>query len=194
MNLGSRLKQILEERGLTVTQFSKEADVPAQTLYALINRDSNKADMDILIKLLTALNMDFFTFMGADAPAGVKTEVPAKASDASASVKTAAPETGADASSASDRVVEKVVEKVVVKEVPAAAPAGKTALYVSSDTYEKILELAADEDITDQAVLAQAIEEYMALGFGYRQRPLRSILSDFKPKSKRSGDMDSFLL
>ena len=70
MNLGSRLKQILDERGLTVTQFSKEANVPAQTLYALINRDSNKADMDILIKVLTTLNMDFFTFMGADAPSG----------------------------------------------------------------------------------------------------------------------------
>lgn len=190
MNLGSRLKQILEERGLTVTQFSKEAGVPAQTLYALINRDSNKADMDILIKLLTALNMDFFTFMGADAPAGVKTTVSAESTADSAKSKAVT----TDAAPASERVVEKVVEKVVVKEVPAVAPAGKTALYINSNTYEKILELAADEDITDQTVLAQVIEEYMALGFGYRQRPLRSILSDFKPKNERSGDMDSFLL
>lgn len=64
MHLGSRLKQILDERDLTVTRFSKEAGVPAQTIYALINRDSNKADMDILRKLLTALDMDFFTLMG----------------------------------------------------------------------------------------------------------------------------------
>lgn len=71
MNLGSRLKQILNERGLTVTRFSKEAGVPAQTIYALINRDSNKADMDILIKLLTALDMDLFTLMGVEAPASV---------------------------------------------------------------------------------------------------------------------------
>lgn len=70
MNLGSRLKQILKERGLTVTRISKEAGVPAQTIYALINRDSNKADMDILIKLLTALDMDLFTLMGVDVPAG----------------------------------------------------------------------------------------------------------------------------
>lgn len=163
MNLGSRLKHILDERGLTVTQFSKEAGVPAQTLYALINRDSNKADMDILIKLLTALNMDFFTFMGADAPDGVKAAVPAKPAAASAKTK-------------------------------AAAPDGKTTLYINSDTYEKIVELAADEGITDKSILAQTIEEYMDLGFGYRQRPLRSILRDFKPKSTRSGDMDSFLL
>ena len=70
MNLGSRLKQLLDERKMTVTQFSREAGIPAQTVYALINRDSNKADMDILMKLLTALDMDFFTFMGAPAPAG----------------------------------------------------------------------------------------------------------------------------
>ena len=179
MNLGSRLKHILDERGLTVTQFSKEAGVPAQTIYALINRDSNKADMDILIKLLTALDMDFFTFMGAEAPDGMESPVPAKVSAGL---------------SASERVAEKVVEKVVVKEVPAAAPAGKSALYINSDTFEKILELAADEGITDEAVLAQVIEEYMELGFGYRQRPLRSILRDMKPRSGRSGDMDSFLL
>lgn len=179
MNLGSRLKQILDERGLTVTQFSKEAGVPAQTLYALINRDSNKADMDILIKILTALDMDFFAFMGADAPAGA-------VSGAAAS--------SAPVSSAKERVVEKVVEKVVVKEVPAAAPDGKAAVYINSNTYDKIVELAADEGVTDEAVQTQVIEEYLELGFGYRQRPLRSILRDMKPKTGRSGDMDSFLL
>lgn len=174
MNLGSQLKQILDERGLTVTQFSKEAGISAQTLYALINRDSNKADMDILMKTLTALNMDFFTFMGAEAPAAAP-----------------APDTS---SAAPERVVEKIVEKVVTKEVPAAAPDGKRIVYINSDTYKKILELAAEEGIDDEALLAQVIQEYMDLGFGYRQRSLRSILNDFKPKTARSGDLDSFLL
>ena len=151
MNLGSRLKQILDERGLTVTRFSKEAGISAQTVYALINRDSNKADMHILMKVLAALNMDFFTFMGTEAPT-------CAASDTSAAV-------------------------------PTSAPDGKAALYINSDTYDKILELAADE-----AVILKVIEEYMELGFGYHQRPLRSILRDFKPKTGRSGDMDSFLL
>ncbi|MDD7641644.1 MAG: helix-turn-helix transcriptional regulator [bacterium] len=186
MNLGSRLKQILEERGLTVTQFSKEAGVPAQTLYALINRDSNKADMDILIKILTALGMDFFAFMGAEAPAGA-------ASDTSAAA-TAASSTSAPTANVPEHVVKKIVEKVVVKEVPAAAPEGKHVLYINSNTYDKITALAAEEGITDETVLSQVIEEYMELGFGYRQRPLRSILRDFKPKSGRSGEMDSFLL
>ena len=179
MNLGSRLKQILDERGLTVTQFSKEAGVPAQTLYALINRDSNKADMDILIKVLAALDMDFFAFMGVTAPAGTL----------SGTAVASAP-----ASSIPERIVEKVVEKVVVKEVPMVAPEGKATLYISADTYEKIQALAAEEGVNDAAVLAQVVEEYVELGFGYRQRPLRSIFRDYKPRSGRSGDMDSFLL
>ena len=188
MNLGSRLKQILDERGLTVTQFSKEAGVPAQTLYALINRDSNKADMDILIKILTALGMDFFAFMGAEAPAGAASDTSAAAAPASA------PVSRAQATNVQERIVEKVVEKVVVKEVPAAAPEGKHVLYINSNTYDKITALAAEEGITDETVLSQVIEEYMELGFGYRQRPLRSILRDMKPRSGRSGEMDSFLL
>lgn len=175
MNLGSRLKHILNERGLTVTHFSKEADIPAQTVYALINRDSNKADMDILMKVLAALDMDFFTFMGAEAPSG----------DASVPAATAA---------TPERVVEKVVEKEVIKEVPAAAPEGKAALYINAGTYEKLLALASEEGITDEAIIAQVAETYMELGFDYRQRPLRSIFRDLKPRSERSGDMDSFLL
>lgn len=176
MNLGSRLKSILEDRGLNVTQFSKQAGIPAQTVYALINRDSNKADMDILMKLLTALKMDFFTFMDADVPANVEPSVPENVPAAPAPVS------------------ERIVEKVVVKEVPAAAPSGKAALYINAKIHEKIVALAAEEGISDEAVLTQALEEYLELGFGYRQRPLRSILRDSKPKSGRSGDMDSFLL
>lgn len=175
MNLGSRLKNALEERGMTVTQFAREASVPAQTIYALINRDSNKADMDILIRLLNALHMDFFTFMGAAAPAGCN---PASSGTASST----------------DTAAEKVVEKVVVKEVPARVPEGKASLLVNADTYERVIELAREEGIEDEQVLAQVFDEYLELGFGYRQRPLRSILRDHAPKSARSGDMDSFLL
>ena len=184
MNLGSRLKQLLDERGWTVTRFSREAGIPAQTVYALINRDSNKADMDILMKLLTALDMDFFTFMGA----GTTVDADASTAPDTASGSSAVPEHPAE------RVVEKVVEKVVVKEVPTAAPAGKQALYINSDTYEKVMGLAAEEGLTDEAILDQVIEEYMKLGFGYRQKPLRSILRDMKPRSGRSRDMDSYLL
>lgn len=64
MNIGSRLKEILEERSMNVSQLSREAEVPAQTLYAMIKRDSNKADMDIMARILEALDMDLLEFLG----------------------------------------------------------------------------------------------------------------------------------
>ena len=63
MNIGSRLKQILEERNINVSRFAREAEVPAQTLYAMIKRDSNKADMDIMARILEALDMDLLEFL-----------------------------------------------------------------------------------------------------------------------------------
>lgn len=63
MNIGSRLKQILEEQGMTVSQLSREAEVSAQTIYAMIKRDSNKADMDIMARILEALDMDLMEFL-----------------------------------------------------------------------------------------------------------------------------------
>lgn len=63
MNIGSRLKQILDERQMNVSQLSREAGIPAQTLYAMIKRDSNKADMDIMARLLEALDLDLLEFL-----------------------------------------------------------------------------------------------------------------------------------
>lgn len=63
MNIGSRLKQVLDERNMTVSQLAREAEVSAQTLYAMIKRDSNKADMDIMARILEALDMDLLEFL-----------------------------------------------------------------------------------------------------------------------------------
>lgn len=190
MNLGTRLKNILDARGITVTQFAKEASVPAQTIYALINRDSNKADMDILLKLLNALDTDFFTFMGAAPVADMAAPGESKApADPAQAARTPTP-----AEKIPEKIIEKIVEKVVVKEVPAQAPEGKRIIHVDSDVYDQILALAKAEGISDEAVIAQVLEAYLELGFGYRQRPLRSIMRDYVPKARRSGDMDSFLL
>ena len=75
MNIGSRLKQILDERHLNVSQLARSADIPAQTLYAMIKRDSNKADMDIMAKLLRGLDMEFMEFMGQDWQKSAKEKV-----------------------------------------------------------------------------------------------------------------------
>ena len=192
MNLGTRLKNTLEARGLTVTQFAKEASVPAQTIYALINRDSNKADMDILVKLLQALDTDFFTFMGVTTEEKTdKGQV--NAADSGDGTGPARSDTVVS-EKVPEKIVEKIVEKVLIKEVPAQAPDGKKIIYVDSDVYDQILTLAKDEGIKDEAVIAQVLETYLELGFGYRQRPLRSIMRDYVPKTPRPGDIDSFLL
>lgn len=63
MNLGSRLEEVLKDRGMTVMQLAREAEVPAQTLYAMIRRDSNKVDMNIMARILVALEMDLPEFV-----------------------------------------------------------------------------------------------------------------------------------
>lgn len=214
MNLGTRLKNTLDARGMTVTQFAKEASIPAQTIYALINRDSNKADMDILLKLLKALDTDFFTFMGAESSPESKaaeSSPESKAAEHTGALhgenETAPAHTGtaaanpcpvqSDAAPTEEtpvKVTEKIVERILVKEVPAQPPEGKRIIYVDSDVYDQVLSLAKAEGIEDEAVIAQVLEAYLELGFGYRQRPLRSILRDHVPKTQRPGDIDSFLL
>lgn len=191
MNLGTRLKNTLEARGLTVTQFAKEAAVPAQTIYALINRDSNKADMDILVKLLKALDTDFFTFMEVAPASGnmAAGQTGPEGFDAAQSDAASAKEDPAQSGKPAENE-----ERIIVREVPAQAPDGKQLLYVDSDIYDQVLALAKDEGIEDEAVIPQVLNAYLGLGFGYRQRPLRSIFRDYIPKAKRSGDIDSFLL
>jgi transcriptional regulator with XRE-family HTH domain len=192
MNLGSRLKDILADRGLTVTQFSKMSGIPAQTLYALINRDSNKADIHILLKLLSALDMDFAAFMGMESgAAGAK---PA-GEDGQFAVKEVVKEVPVEIVKEVVKEVPVEIIKEVVREIPAAAPAGKSAVYVDAEIYDQILALAEEEGITDPDTITRILNEYLEAGFGYRQRPLRSMFRDARPHSgQSSGDMDSFLL
>ena len=87
MNLGSRLEEILKDRGMTVTQLAREAEVSPQTLYAMIRRDSNKVDMNIMARILQALQMELAEFVelaGREAPAGRKQQAAAGAEEKAA--------------------------------------------------------------------------------------------------------------
>lgn len=53
--IGTTLKSLLEERGMTVSELSRAAGVPAQTLYSIIKRDNMKIDFDVLLKICKAL-------------------------------------------------------------------------------------------------------------------------------------------
>lgn len=114
MNIGSRLKQILEERKLNVSQFSREAGVPAQTIYAMIKRDSNKADMDIMAKILEALDMDLLEFLGTKPrkrKAGAKGEKAIKREDTEAERAGEEPETATEPKEAQEEPEESESER-----------------------------------------------------------------------------------
>lgn len=57
MAIGNRLKQLLDERGLTVVEFAKKINVPPTTLYSFIKRDSQNAKMDLVMKICDGLEI-----------------------------------------------------------------------------------------------------------------------------------------
>lgn len=58
MALGKRLKQILDEKGVTVKDFAAKIGVPATTLYSFIQRDSSTGKLDLLAKICQGLDID----------------------------------------------------------------------------------------------------------------------------------------
>lgn len=57
MGLGKKLTDIIASRNLKVTQVAQMADVPASTLYSIIDRDNKKVDIDVLIRICKALDV-----------------------------------------------------------------------------------------------------------------------------------------
>ena len=65
MGIGSKLKMIMDDRGLKVSELSELTHLPAQTIYSLISRDSNKVSIDALLTICNALSLsveDFYNF------------------------------------------------------------------------------------------------------------------------------------
>lgn len=62
--IGSVLKQLLTQRGMSVSELSRRAGVSSQTLYSLIKRDNMKADFDVLLKICRALDAPVSVFYG----------------------------------------------------------------------------------------------------------------------------------
>ena len=64
--IGNTLKQILSQRGMSVSELARASGVSSQTLYSLIKRDNMKADFDVLLKICGALDLPVSTFGGGD--------------------------------------------------------------------------------------------------------------------------------
>lgn len=66
MALGTKLKQILNERGITVKDFAIQIGIPPTTLYSFIKRDSETGKLDLIGKICKGLGIDITEFLDDD--------------------------------------------------------------------------------------------------------------------------------
>ena len=52
MGIGAKLDSLLKLQGSNPNELAQKINVPAQTIYSMIKRDSKKADIEVLIKIL----------------------------------------------------------------------------------------------------------------------------------------------
>ena len=65
MGIGQRIKEISKDKGFTLRQLAKEADVSYNTLYSITKRDSERIQGSILQRISTALEVSPSALIGA---------------------------------------------------------------------------------------------------------------------------------
>ncbi len=60
--IGMTLKNLLHERGLSVSELARRVDVSPQTLYSIIKRDNMKIDFDLLLDICRELQVSIEAF------------------------------------------------------------------------------------------------------------------------------------
>ena len=63
MALGTKLKDILTERNITVKDFANQIGVPATTLYSFIKRDSEDVKLELITKICNGLGIKVTDFL-----------------------------------------------------------------------------------------------------------------------------------
>ena len=58
MGVGFRLKELLRDRNMTIKELAEQANVPANTLYSITRRDSERVDPIVLNRVANALEVD----------------------------------------------------------------------------------------------------------------------------------------
>lgn len=64
MGVGKRIKGILEERNMTVVELSDLTKIPSTTLYSMIKRDSDTEKIDVIQKVMDALDVKMEDLVG----------------------------------------------------------------------------------------------------------------------------------
>lgn len=57
MGIGVRLEAIMKAKGINANELAKKIGVTPSTIYSMIKRDSNRVDIDLIIKIAHALGM-----------------------------------------------------------------------------------------------------------------------------------------
>lgn len=62
MGIGKTLSCILEEKNSNANELAEKINVSPSTIYSIIKRDNTKVDIEVLIKICMALNVDIDRF------------------------------------------------------------------------------------------------------------------------------------
>lgn len=57
MGIGNKLDKLIKEKGTNVNELAKRANVASTTLYSIIKRNNTKADIDVLIRIASILDV-----------------------------------------------------------------------------------------------------------------------------------------
>ena len=68
MGIGKRLEELMKIRNLNTNELAKLIGVAPTTLYSMIKRDSNRVDIDLIIKIAHALGMTADELLSVDQP------------------------------------------------------------------------------------------------------------------------------
>lgn len=66
MGLGKNLSELIDKKNTNPNELASSIGVSAQTIYSMIKRDSKKADIEVLIKIASALNVSVDTLLDYD--------------------------------------------------------------------------------------------------------------------------------
>ena len=66
MGIGARLLEIMNKKNLNTNELAIMIGVPPTTLYSMIKRDSNRVDIDLIIKIAHALDMSADEFLSGE--------------------------------------------------------------------------------------------------------------------------------
>ena len=66
MGIGIRLDELMKEKGTNANELANKIGATPSTIYSIIKRDSNRVDIDIIIKIAHALDMTADDFLSND--------------------------------------------------------------------------------------------------------------------------------